>query len=712
MLGKGVFPPAGKYIYGYDVEAGIFYSKSYFANSIKQGKIPFWDPYTFGGVPFLANPGLAAFYPPNWLFPVLPFGIALSLYYFFHLFLATVGAYWLMRKRKYDKLSSLASGLVFGMSGMMFARIFLGHVEYVASISYIPVIFGAVMEISENNRRRYLALGIISLTLQMLSGNPVVVFFTLELAGLYIIFDILTSIIIDRKRKKRWKYYLLKVLLPVLVILVAAGLSSIQIIPTIQLSWETIRSGGLAYMTAAGGSLLTGMLQMLFAPYSWGNPFILNGNYYGPWPNFFEFTYFVGKIAILLGIFAFTQSVFYAVKEKRANRLTVFSVASLIFFIAMSLGQNFWLFKIFYDIVPFFSSFRIPVRHMIIVVFLLSILSGIGMAKIKYPFLQLLVFVILVVELYIFHLPFIRIASLPTAGNDPKIFDIVKKDSDISRLYLHYQTWNDTRKTLDFDSGPFYKIQMVGGYGPVILNNYYRFIDLARGETKDRSTIAQFPVELPPIPSQSSILDFLNVKYLFIPSYIQDIGGNYDNKLSLVYKEKWSQDALYVNNKSFQRFFLVPKIEVYPAGSIGKILVEEKKNLSKMVLYGNQDGSYPSQQPDCSDNQNPGTVSIKEYSAEIIVLSVNANCNSILSSSEVYFPGWQATIDGRQTRIYESNLAFRSIFIPQGRHGIVMYYNPQVFYVGGVISVFSLFIYMVLLRIIPDKGGRDDKKDV
>ena len=39
--------------------------RAYAAHSIRSGQVPLWNPYLFLGVPFLANPQTAVFYPPN-----------------------------------------------------------------------------------------------------------------------------------------------------------------------------------------------------------------------------------------------------------------------------------------------------------------------------------------------------------------------------------------------------------------------------------------------------------------------------------------------------------------------------------------------------------------------------------------------------------------------------------------------------------------------
>ena len=42
------------------------------AKILSQGILPLWNPYEFGGMPLMATTYPGVFYPPNWLFVILP----------------------------------------------------------------------------------------------------------------------------------------------------------------------------------------------------------------------------------------------------------------------------------------------------------------------------------------------------------------------------------------------------------------------------------------------------------------------------------------------------------------------------------------------------------------------------------------------------------------------------------------------------------------
>jgi len=63
------------------------------AHTIRAGELPLWNPYNSSGEPWLANPQTCVFYPPAWLFLILPFATAYTLFLLLHVILLGVGAF-------------------------------------------------------------------------------------------------------------------------------------------------------------------------------------------------------------------------------------------------------------------------------------------------------------------------------------------------------------------------------------------------------------------------------------------------------------------------------------------------------------------------------------------------------------------------------------------------------------------------------------------
>src|SRR5262245_5608038 len=71
-----------------DIDQQFFAWRSFAFGELRQGRLPLWNPYSFGGVPALPNFQYTVLYPPNWLHLVLPTGRALNVITALHVFLA------------------------------------------------------------------------------------------------------------------------------------------------------------------------------------------------------------------------------------------------------------------------------------------------------------------------------------------------------------------------------------------------------------------------------------------------------------------------------------------------------------------------------------------------------------------------------------------------------------------------------------------------
>src|SRR3989304_3349966 len=147
VMGSALWPEEGKLIFGDDIHRSYSFFRQYFAQNIRQGTVPWWNPYLFAGYPFAANPSVTMWYPPNWLFVILPYNQAFSLIIAGHLVLAMTAMYWLCR-RWFDTGSSFLAGLVFGLSGYFLARIWAGHIDIISSAPYLPLVFGLFWALS------------------------------------------------------------------------------------------------------------------------------------------------------------------------------------------------------------------------------------------------------------------------------------------------------------------------------------------------------------------------------------------------------------------------------------------------------------------------------------------------------------------------------------------------------------------------------------
>jgi hypothetical protein len=69
--------------------------------------------------------------------------------------------------------------------------------------------------------------------------------------------------------------------------------------------------------------------------------------------------------------------------------------------------------------------------------------------------------------------------------------------------------------------------------------------------------------------------------------------------------------------------------------------------------------------------------------------------------SETWYPGWQASVDGRPTDLLRLNGYFRGVVVPAGKHLVTMTYQPRLLLWGAVLSAFACLVVLLLAGAAP-----------
>ncbi len=172
---------------------------------LRSGQLPLWNDLSGMGAPLLANYQSALLYPPNWLFFLflelggLDWGAwSLTIIGAAHLAWACVGMALLARSQGIDKLGQTVSGLAFGLSGYLVAR--LSFLSINATVAWMPWVILGVEQIvtrqvvkSESGngvgniwRLIYQWRGLVaSLAMMLLAGHAQTSWYTLVLAVMW-----------------------------------------------------------------------------------------------------------------------------------------------------------------------------------------------------------------------------------------------------------------------------------------------------------------------------------------------------------------------------------------------------------------------------------------------------------------------------------------------------------------------------------------------
>jgi hypothetical protein len=85
----------------------------------------------------------------------------------------------------------------------------------------------------------------------------------------------------------------------------------------------------------------------------------------------------------------------------------------------------------------------------------------------------------------------------------------------------------------------------------------------------------------------------------------------------------------------------------------------------------------------------PGRTRLVRYEDERATVDVQAARRSVLVLTDVHFPGWKATVDGRTAPIERVDYLLRGVVVPPGAHRVEFTYAPRSFRIGWVVSLLA-----------------------
>jgi hypothetical protein len=293
-----------------DVHGFYYPYVAFSATELWAGRLPLWNPYTFGGIPYFAASQAAQFFPINlltlWFGPAYYWAISAVL----RLTLAGVGMFLLARRLGLQVAGALLAGGIYTFADFQITWL---HFAIHNITALIPLAFWLIVRIIENPRlRRRDLLGLTALvTFQLLGGHPEMSLFFMVGCTFFGGFWLLTT----EARYHRWRR------LPFLIIPLVLGmaLSAFQWVPTFELvtrsytveerSFEAERDdairdadyaplGGLRH--ARWDNIRHWLLLVM--PQLWGHPQGENGivNWIREKTNYQEMTPYVGLAALPL----------------------------------------------------------------------------------------------------------------------------------------------------------------------------------------------------------------------------------------------------------------------------------------------------------------------------------------------------------------------------------------------------------------------------
>ncbi len=251
--------------------------KDFLVDAVRSRRLPLWDPYLFGGHPFLANGQHSALYPLSGIFFVLPLHRAFGVFVAIQLGMAGVSMYLLGRTLGAGPWSSLLAGVTFQFSGFMVASVV--HPMIVAAASWLPLLL-ALVDLTVRRApfwgqsRAILpwsALGAIVLGVQVLAGHAEATYFSLLVAGAFAAWRL--AYVAATQPRDRWRADILRPALGLaLTFSLGLALGAIQLLPLYEVVRSSFRAGAVTLAQVREWAYPPRRIVTFLVPNFFGNP--------------------------------------------------------------------------------------------------------------------------------------------------------------------------------------------------------------------------------------------------------------------------------------------------------------------------------------------------------------------------------------------------------------------------------------------------------
>lgn len=242
---------------------------------------------------------------------------------------------------------------------------------------------------------------------------------------------------------------------------------------------------------------------------------------------------------------------------------------------------------------------------------------------------------------------------------------------------LDYRVLNLASNTFNENETSYYH-KSIGGYHAAKLRRYQEMIEQYINPEMQSlfGAVSNAAGDMTQVNGDSicPVLNMLNTKYFIFP--LQG-GQTVPIQNPYVYGNAWMVDKIqYVNNANEE------------IAAVGKIDLRHEAVA---------DATFKSQLGEAIVQDTASVVTITEYEPNRLKYNVNTGKGGVLVFSEIYYPGWTATVDGEPVELGRVDYILRALNIKPGKHEVELSFFPKSVNTTETIAYLS---YVMLLLII------------
>jgi Bacterial membrane protein YfhO len=661
----------GGYVIPWDLRYDHYPIAAFVAESFERGELPLWDPYTYCGRPLYANIQAQVFYPPMIAVALLSNAIGgdhllylLEWQLILHVFLGGVFCFLLLRRLGVSRPAALAGATIYQLGGFFASQ--AQHLGAVDAAAWLAFTWLCVVHLREKVTPRWTALLAAGFAMTVLAGLP-------SMSAVVFASACLLALGLAAFRLAPWK-------LPAAVVGAGIGslpLAAVQLLPTIELTWNSVAQYRDAWLGSGGGLPLESLVSLLI-PNHYG---IFDLSTYSlPYDPTFLYIYgsYVG-LALCIG----------AAVRPRRRETTLFAVFTLVCALWM-LGDSTPIGAALFAVLPGFIQIGLhPEFALAAFALAFAVLAGLGFEQfVRKPALAYAVVAVIAIDLTAVSSG--RLMNAFPTAREPGVtrnhFDgSVELLSGMRKLVAgRTPPWRiDTAgDSLSWAmAAPLTKVPSANGNDPFaparLIQARLAFCDGERwGRYYEVSNLA------------SPVLDLMNVRYVLARKPLDPAAAA---RAGFLHTASLPGHEVYENPRALPRFLLVSRIR-------------KAANLEQAAEWLRSPGFSPASEAivegdiefaSSAADTPSGSVTVKQYSARRIVLEVDSPSPAFLVASETHYPGWQASLDGEPTHLFVTDVAFRGVPVPAGNHEVVLDFAPAILWWSAALSLVAWLLWGV-----------------
>jgi len=716
------------------------------------GHFPLWNPYLFGGMPYVAAMHGDIFYPTFLLRMIMPTDVAMTWGFIIHIFLAGFFTYVFLRGLDYGFFGSVVGGLAYMMSGQIASSVSPGHDGKLFVSALFPLALWLLHRgIREGKNWSWGAFALI-VGLCVLSPHPQLLQYMLLTSGAYALFLAFATLEGGRLPRDAAVRRLGAALIAVLI---GLAIGAVQYLPVREYVKWSPRAGGLGDYAAA-------------TSYAWPPEELLNAylpqfsgmldNYWGRNGIHLHSDY-VGVVVLILA-----GAAFLGLRADPRRKQIIFWTSALIVSVLWSLGSATPFYHIPYALIPGTKFFRAPATIFFVGTLAIGLLACAGTER----FLQLRVSRKYMVGWLIAGGVIAVLTSVGALTNiaesfaDPRAFDRVQANRgalflgawrSFAFVVMAFAVWYGfTRNKLSIRLTAWSIALLVAVDLWSIERLYWMFsepaktiyatdpiVDLLKREPQPVRVLA-FPVRQTRGPDaflggdalmSHGVREVLGYHGNQIGRYNELVGANSDdnrlfspNVLALtntgyfltnipelpfignttkvkgpVVNAAGDTTYLYRVNQDNPYSWVTPVAVKAPDDQVLATVLNPRFDVKRAALFDPSADVAGASAIQALPAPLPITTSVRSYApgSVKIDLSAPAPAGASLIVSENYYPGWLASVDGKPARLGRADYSLIGVELPAGARSVDLNFTSPAYQQGKIVTWIAILIGVVML---------------